>query len=63
VVRGHVAVLARRPVLYRTAYAQDILCDLRERTSKAVYGVSSSLVALRIGLELVGMDGDFHAER
>jgi hypothetical protein len=42
----------------RTAYAQDILCDLRDRTSKAVFGVlSSSAVAVRIGVELVAMDG------
>jgi WD40 repeat protein len=57
VVLGHVALLASRPVLSRIAYAQDTLSVSRERASKALYVESSALVALRIGLELVGMDG------
>jgi hypothetical protein len=46
---GHVALLASRPVASRTAYARF--------ASMAFYAESSSVVALRILLELGGMDG------
>jgi hypothetical protein len=51
----HPPLAASRPGLSQTAYAQNTLSVSGETSSNASYAESSSLAALQIGRELVGM--------